>query len=279
MGLKPIKQFGQHFLIDESLAEEIVKAADINTSDPVWEIGPGKGVLTKRILNLTDNLTAFEIDTRLIALLTNQFGMGLKLINRDILACDWHDLLEQNFLESGKKAVLVSNLPYQITSPILYRVEENACWIDRAVFMMQREVAQRLTASPGKKAYGVLTLKLCHSFVIEHLFDVPPIAFDPPPQVFSSVIRLIPRQDKPKLKSLDMYFKIIHTAFNHRRKNLKNNLKELFSNDMLRELELTSGIDFNRRGETIDETEFVHLADCVCRLTDAQSGSEQRFQP
>jgi len=279
VGLKPIKQFGQHFLIDESLAEEIVKAADINTSDPVWEIGPGKGVLTKRILNLTDNLTAFEIDTRLIALLTNQFGMGLKLINRDILACNWHDLLEQNFLESGKKAVLVSNLPYQITSPLLYRVEENACWIDRAVFMMQREVAQRLTASPGKKAYGVLTLKLCHSFVIEHLFDVPPIAFDPPPQVFSSVIRLIPRQDKPKLKSLDMYFKIIHTAFNHRRKNLKNNLKELFSNDMLRELELTSGIDFNRRGETIDETEFVHLADCVCRLTDAQSGSEQRFQP
>jgi 16S rRNA (adenine1518-N6/adenine1519-N6)-dimethyltransferase len=266
MNIRPLKQFGQHFLTDNDIADRIVAAADIRQNEPVWEIGPGKGVLTGRIIRQTDRLTAFEIDHRLAKLLQDRFGAELKLINRDILALNWKELQEQENTDHEKKIKLVSNLPYQITSPVLYKIEEHAGQFSLVVLMLQKEVADRLTAVPGSKAYGVLTLKIRYAFEVEKLFEVPPEAFSPPPKVHSSVIRLRPRQDKPVLKSLDTYRKIIQTAFVRRRKTLRNNLCTLFSAEELAQLEKQSGIDFSRRGETIAEGEFVHLADCAFDL-------------
>jgi 16S rRNA (adenine1518-N6/adenine1519-N6)-dimethyltransferase len=265
--IRPLKQFGQHFLVDEAIADAIVAAAEITSQIPVWEIGPGKGVLTDRLIKLTNNLTAFEIDYRLSEILTNKYGDKLNLINKDILACNWPELLSQQVQESGHKVRLVSNLPYQITSPILYALEENTQWFDGIVLMIQKEVADRLTAKAGCKAYGVLTLKIGYAFTVEPLFQVLPDAFVPPPKVHSSVVRLTPRLDKPRLKSLDTYRLIINKAFSQRRKTLRNNLKQMFNAAELAKLESDSGLDFGRRGETIEEGEFVRLADCAYGLS------------
>lgn len=266
MNIRPLKQFGQHFLSDTELADRIVAAAELKPNEPVWEIGPGKGVLTERIIRHTNRLTAFEIDNRLAKLLQDRYGSQFHLVNRDILALNWKELLASNTQQNGQSIKLISNLPYQITSPVLYALEENTEHFNTIVIMIQKEVADRLTAAPGSKAYGVLTLKIRYAFEVEKMFDVPPEAFTPPPQVHSCVIRLKPRRDKPVLKSLDTYRKIIQTAFARRRKTLRNNLCILFSAEELAQLEKLSGIDFSRRGETIAEGEFVHLADCAFDL-------------
>ncbi|MFO7660702.1 MAG: 16S rRNA (adenine(1518)-N(6)/adenine(1519)-N(6))-dimethyltransferase RsmA [Candidatus Cloacimonadaceae bacterium] len=266
MSIRPLKQFGQHFLIDDEIADSIVDAAEIKFGEPVWEIGPGQGVLTGRLLKKTEKLTAFEIDYRLAALLDKKFGSELKLINKDILAINWKNLLSEEIQAGAKQVKLVSNLPYQITSPVLYAIEENEQFFSRIVIMIQKEVAERLSAKAGCKAYGVMTLKLRYAFDVELLFKVPPTAFAPPPKVESAVVLLKPRQDKPQLKSLDTYRLIINKAFAQRRKTLRNNLRTIFAPEELIRLEQRSGIDFQRRGETIEEGEFVHLADCACDL-------------
>ena len=265
--IRPLKQFGQHFLTDEGIADRIVAAAGIELQDPVWEIGPGKGILTERLLAATDKVTAFEIDYRLSGILAEKFGSKIKLINRDILAVNWSELLTETSSGNLHSVKLVSNLPYQITSPVLYGIEENAQWFSRVVIMLQKEVAERLTAKPGTKAYGVLTLKLQYAFEIEFLLRVEPDAFEPPPKVHSAVVVMQPRRDKPTLKSLDTYRLIINTAFAHRRKTLRNNLRSLYAPEFLQKLKQLSGIDFNRRGETIAESEFVLLADSAFDLT------------
>jgi len=265
--IRPLKQFGQHFLKDNAIADKIVQAAGITRSEPVWEIGPGHGVLTDRIMELTDDVTAFEIDNRLFELLSKKYGDKLNLINRDILAVNWQQLLSEKTAVCGHKLKLISNLPYQITSPVLYAIEENAQWFSRVILMVQKEVADRLTAKAGCKAYGVMTLKLNYAFKIDFLFNVPPEAFQPPPKVYSAVVMLQPRFDQPALKSLDTYRLIINKAFAQRRKTLRNNMRAIFNPEDLQKLESNSGIDFNRRGETIDESEFVHLADCAFDLS------------
>ncbi|MFB3845241.1 MAG: 16S rRNA (adenine(1518)-N(6)/adenine(1519)-N(6))-dimethyltransferase RsmA [Candidatus Cloacimonadaceae bacterium] len=266
MPVKPIKQLGQHFLIDNAIAEAILAAAQIQADEPVWEIGAGTGVLTGKLLQKTNDLTAFEIDKRLCEQLRKQYGTKLTLINQDILSCNWTELLSAKVMARGQKVKLVANLPYQITSPVLYALEANEQYFSKAVLMLQKEVAQRLTAKAGTRAYGVLTLKIKYSFDAELLFEVSPEAFEPQPKVRSCVIKLLPRADKPALKSLDIYWKVIHTAFNHRRKTLRNNLRQLLSSEELASLETSSGIDFSRRGETVEESEFVRLADLVYDL-------------
>jgi 16S rRNA (adenine1518-N6/adenine1519-N6)-dimethyltransferase len=273
--------FGQHWLTDYELADNIVKAAQLQPGEPVWEIGPGQGVLTQRILQYTADLTAFEIDNRLAGILATEYGNRINLVNRDILALDWQAMLAEKQQQTGHKIKLISNLPYQITSPVLSALEANANVFTLIVLMLQREVADRLTAKAGSKAYGVMTLKLKYHFEIKPLFQVPPTAFEPPPKVHSSVIMLTPRIDKPIVKSLDIYRQVINKAFAQRRKTLRNNLKSLLAelqfgdHTALAKLERISGIDFNRRGETIEEAEYVHLADCVFAMSlDYQSSSQ-----
>jgi 16S rRNA (adenine1518-N6/adenine1519-N6)-dimethyltransferase len=272
MPLRPIKQFGQHFLNDESFADRIIEAAGIEQGETVWEIGPGKGILTERLLQKTEKLTAFEIDTRLFALLEKRFGCDLRLVNKDILAVNWKEELLKDSKGKLNSIKLVSNLPYQITSPVLYALEENAEWFSRAVIMIQKEVAERLVSEPGRKTYGVLTLKLGYAYRTELLLTVPPEAFKPVPKVDSAVVSLKPRLDKPILKSLDIYRLIINKAFAHRRKTLKNNLRQIYAPELVEELEKMSGLDFNRRGETLEEAEFIRLADCAYDLSGNKPG-------
>jgi 16S rRNA (adenine1518-N6/adenine1519-N6)-dimethyltransferase len=266
MPIKPLKQFGQHFLTDNAIADRIVEAGDIKPGEPIWEIGPGQGVLTERILKLTDHLTAFEIDTRLAALIRSKFGAKLNLLNRDILGVNWPQQLSETAHGDSSKVKLLSNLPYQITSPLLYELEKHSQYFSRIVLMIQKEVAERLTARAGIKAYGVLTLKLGYAFRTSLLFNVPPSAFEPEPKVHSSVVLIEPRTDKPRPKSLDTYYKIIDTAFAQRRKTLRNNLRRMFQPEQMTALESAADLDFTRRGETIDEGEFVRLADCAFDL-------------
>jgi len=271
--MKPLKQFGQHFLTDNSIADKIVAAAELCPQDTVWEIGPGKGILTERIIQMTTHLTAFEIDYRLNELLSHKYGTGLHLINRDILAVNWQELLQED-KDSGRKVKLVSNLPYQITSPVLYKLEEQAESFSRIVIMVQREVADRLTAQAGTKAYSPLTLKLGYYFEVRNLLQVPPDAFEPAPKVHSTVVLLTPRLNKPAIKSLDTYRHIVNRAFSQRRKTLRNNLRIDYLPEQLKWLEEQSGINFNRRGETLGEEEFIRLADLVVAYPGKRSSTD-----
>ena len=269
MKISPIKQFGQHFLIEDSIADAIIEAAQITEDDQVWEIGPGKGILTERIIKKTGNLTAFEIDNRLTVYLLNRFP-GIILINRDVLQVDWKEYFDKQY--SNKKIKLLSNLPYQITSPVLYKLEEFAENFSCITLMLQKEVADRLSAVPGKKAYGVLTLRMQYSFKIKQLFNVSPSAFLPQPQVQSAVIQLLPRKDKPVVNSLDTFRQIVNKAFLSRRKTLKNNLRSFLPNETVNSLALQSNIDFNRRGETLEEKDFINLADCLDSINNKNRG-------
>ena len=187
------KSLGQHFLKDKNIVQKIVELAEIESDDKVWEIGPGKGILTEELLKQECNLTCFEIDKGLNSILLAQFGDEMKLINEDILQINWKKYL------SNDKIKIVANLPYQITSPFLFKITENSNNFSKVVIMIQKEVAQRISAKPNTKEYGKLTLKMNFYFNVKYGFSVKPEVFYPKPKVDSAVIILTPRKDKPIL--------------------------------------------------------------------------------
>jgi len=250
------KKLGQHFLKDANIARKIAAAANLNNGDCVWEIGPGEGILTDALLNYSPNLTVFEIDRRLYDNLHAKYGDkgNFQLVEKDFLKINWSE-------HDSDSVSVIANLPYQITSPILFKLVENASRVNRAVLMMQKEVAMRLQASPGSKDYGQLTLKLGFYFNIKRLFNVPPHVFNPPPKVTSSVIQMIPREDKPDIENPELYFQIIVSAFAKRRKMLRGNLTSILSPDELKKLH--TEFDLSKRGEALDETAFLAIYRCV----------------
>jgi len=257
----PLKSLGQHFLTDETITDRIVNAADVVGSDLIWEIGPGRGILTQSILKKSENLTVFELDRRLREHLEGEFGTKIRIVMKDILRINWEEELPL-----GGQVKLISNIPYQITSPLLYKVERFASYFECLVLMVQKEVAERLTAYPSTREYGPLTLKIKYHFDTELLFIVDRVNFDPVPKVDSAVIKLSPRSELPRVRSLQTYWNVINKAFEHRRKTLKNNLKPLISVDQIALLEKNTGIDLSRRGETLSEDEFILLSDTISDL-------------
>lgn len=181
---------------------------------------------------------------------------------QDILRVDWQKEIE---CAVPGKIKLISNIPYQITSPLLYRIASFAGHFEKIVIMVQKEFAQRLTAKPSTKQYGVLTLKIRLNFDVQLLEYVSRECFSPPPKVDSAIIMLSPREFKPDIKELDIYHQIIQKAFEHRRKTLRNNLSSMFEKQTLEKIENETGIDFSRRGETLSEAEFILLSDAVAR--------------
>jgi len=248
---KPKKSLGQHFLTDKNIVRKIVNIADIQASDFVWEVGPGKGILTEELLQTGCDLTAFEIDEKLYPLLEEKFSNKLNLIKKDILKADWEDFFP------NEKVKIVANLPYQITSPFLFKVVSFAEKFSQIVIMIQKEVAQRINAEIGTKDYSILTLKMQFYFDVSYGFTVKPHLFYPKPKVDSAVIKLIPRQDKPEIEDEKFFWKIVETAFRNRRKMLRNNLKAILSSEQIEEL--SKEFDLSRRGETFLEKEFVDL--------------------
>ncbi|MBS1872258.1 MAG: ribosomal RNA small subunit methyltransferase A [Acidobacteria bacterium] len=212
------RRFGQHFLIRESILRRIAEAACGEREETVVEIGPGKGALTRQLLSLADRVVAIEVDPYLAGYLRTRFreSAGLTIVENDVL---------KTGLAEWGPAVIAGNLPYYITSPILSKVFATPGW-KRAVFLVQREVAERVTAAPGTRDYGFLTVQTAVHAQAEFLFPVSPAAFAPPPKVESAVIRLTPRPDA--VPDAAAFLEFAGLAFAHKRKTLRNNLKERY---------------------------------------------------
>lgn len=251
------KSLGQHFLKDKNIIRKIVDIAEIKENEPIWEVGPGMGILTGELLNRKADLTCFEIDSSLYNILEEKFGDQIRLVKQDILKANWQDHFPEN------KIKIVANLPYQITSPFLFEVSRYSDHFSRVVVMIQKEVAQRINAKIGTKDYGILTLKMQYYFNVKYEFTVKPHVFKPPPKVDSAVISLMPRKDKPKIENEKLFWRIVETAFRNRRKMLRRNLRELIPVEKIEQIQNLGIIDLKRRGETLTEIEFIKLYELI----------------
>jgi 16S rRNA (adenine1518-N6/adenine1519-N6)-dimethyltransferase len=250
------KSLGQHFLIDRNIVHKIVRLAELQPGETVLEIGPGRGILTEALLEVSGAVIAIEVDSVLNAHLREAFRnrSGLKLIEGDALALDFACLPEA-FL-------VVANLPYYLSTPLLFRLLKEGARINRMVLMMQAEVAARLAASPESKAYGVLSIATQFRCEVRLAFKVSATCFQPPPRVGSAVVVLTPLL-RPRVSVEDegFFFKVVRAGFAHRRKSLANSLRdEGFNPEQTRAALMAAGIDGARRGETLSMQEFGALA-------------------
>ncbi len=256
MNARPKKSFGQHFLHEKRYIERIVSAVSPRESDFVVEIGPGEGALTLPLLTVARRLTAIELDTDLIpGLQARAASVGeLEIVQADVLTVDFSELARQRGVDRLR---LVGNLPYYISSPILFHCVEHAAAIRDMHFMLQKEVVDRMAAEPGSKVYGRLSVMLQLACRVEPLFTVPPGAFRPPPQVDSAVVRLQPLPAEQRHDAdPERLHAIVKAAFGQRRKTLSNALKQLLDSDAIR----AAGIDPKARAETLAPGDFVRLA-------------------
>ncbi|MDX1617370.1 MAG: 16S rRNA (adenine(1518)-N(6)/adenine(1519)-N(6))-dimethyltransferase RsmA [Balneolaceae bacterium] len=237
MTLRPKKSLGQHFLVDSNMIEKIADSVQAGREERVVEIGPGTGTLTEALLERFPNFQAVELDQRAIEVLESKF-QDLDVLHKDVLNVDWETL------SAGKeKTHVIGNLPYYITSQILFSLLDARAFLADAVLTMQKEVAERLVAGIRTKDYGILSVQTQLMSTPEILFGVPPQVFSPPPRVDSAVVRLT--FDKGELACSDSNLKtVVRTAFNQRRKKLSNALKPLLSKENLPE-----GFDFDKRAE------------------------------
>jgi len=251
---RPRKRFGQHFLHDRAVIERILHAFDPRPGQVIVEIGPGRGALTLPLLERAGALHAIELDRDLAARLPAlAAGRGDLIVHQtDALAFDFSALAE------NKRLRVIGNLPYNISSPLLFHLIEHAGTVEDMVFMLQKEVADRLAAMPGTKAYGRLSVMIQARFEVEHLLDVGPDAFHPPPQVHSSVIRLRPRPAGAiDLKDPQRFGLIVRSAFAQRRKTLRNSLRALIDETGF----AGAGIDAARRAEDLTVADYVRLSE------------------
>ena len=259
------KSLGQNFLQDEGVITRIVGGLELCKDDAVIEIGPGHGALTERLLKNAEQVIAVEFDRDLVFLLKEKFSQyhNFKLLNEDALRVDFSKINQENLkfeISDLKSEIsnlkLVANLPYNISTPILQRLIDQRHLFSRLVLMFQREVVERITATPGGKERGFLSVLVENAFETEHLFDVPPQAFQPVPKVWSAVVRLTP---KTSVVSHEVFFrKLLSVSFSQKRKNILNNLKIAYA-DAPALLE-AADIDSRRRAETLTLDEWVRLA-------------------
>lgn len=252
----PRKRFGQNFLQDASIINQILQAINPQTGDNILEIGPGLGALTLPLLRRVDQMTAVEIDTDLQAYLTELPATQnkLNLVPADALTVDYSQF--------GSHLKVVGNLPYNISTPLLIRLLEYLPHIDAMYFMLQKEVVERMAAVPGTKDYGRLSVMLQYFCEVDHLFNVPPEAFNPKPKVDSAIVRLVPYRTSPFGEvDKDSLERIVASSFAMRRKTLNNNLKKIISADQLAQL----GIDSTKRPEQISIAEYVQLAKFISK--------------
>jgi 16S rRNA (adenine1518-N6/adenine1519-N6)-dimethyltransferase len=253
---RPKKRFGQHFLHDRNVIGRIVAALAPRPGDHIVEIGPGKGALTRELAAQLPHFDAVELDRDLLAHLQSTIPTGkLTLHGADALKFDFCRLMQE-----GRKLRLVGNLPYNISTPLLFHLLDQASCIGDMLFMLQKEVVQRLAAGPGGKDYGRLSVMIQYRCAVEKLFDVAPGAFTPPPKVDSAVVRLIPHAKPPVAVDDEAQFaKVVRAAFASRRKTLRNNMKGLLSAENMTAL----GIDPTRRAETLTLAEFAALSNDI----------------
>lgn len=251
----PRKRFGQHFLTDHDVINAIVHAIRPRSGDTVVEIGPGLGALTRPLLEHLPHLHLVELDRDIIARLQRAYPSERVTIHAG-------DALLFEFGTLGENLRIVGNLPYNISTPLLFHLADFAPHIADMHFMLQKEVVDRMAADPGTRDFGRLTVMLQYRFSIETLFDVAADAFDPPPKVVSAVVRLVPRAASD-MNALDLGLleNVVATAFGQRRKTLRNTLGSLLSADDFNQLD----IDPTRRAETLAVADFVRIANHIYR--------------
>ena len=267
---RPQKRLAQHFLADQVAADRIAEAAGAGPDDLVIEIGPGRGAITGRLAGIAGRLVGIELDADLCEGLAASLGDRARILHADCLQVDLPDLVRE---EGRRCAILVGNLPYNITGAIIERVLAARKSLVRAVLMVQREVARRITASPGGRDYGVLSLAVQTACVPQKLFDLRPGHFDPPPKVHSSVLRF-PFDQPPPLRIQDeaRFFRVVRAAFGQRRKMLRNSLMTLTEGDagaVVDALE-QADIDPRLRAESLSAEAFEHLAAAFGRVLPAR---------
>ena len=250
---RPRKRFGQHFLRDHNVIDKVVAAIAPQLDDTVVEIGPGEGALTQLLIDSGCQLQVIELDRDLAKLLAQRWP-SLQIINDDALNVDLEKLSSAT-APTGIK--LIGNLPYNVSTPILFHALEHLPSISMMVFMLQQEVVERMVAAPGTKAYGRLSVMLQYRCQLRKLFSVPPAAFEPPPQVNSAIVELTPKRSiSPAADSPHALAKVVKAAFGQRRKTIANALKAMLSKTQISD----AGIDPMARAEQLEVDEFVMLA-------------------
>ena len=262
--IKMSKKLGQNFLIKRGIVDEIVKAADLQAGEPVLEIGPGIGTLTQGLAQSGANVTAIELDTRLLEVLDTTLAQysNVTIVHGDVLKLDVPSIM------NNEPFKVVANLPYYITTPIIMSLLESRLPIERLVVMVQKEVALRMVAKPGTKDYGALSVAVQYYTKPDIVLDVPPKSFLPAPAVTSSVIRCVLR-DKPPVDVVDekLFFRVVKAGFAQRRKTFANTMKTTgLSKDRIEELLAKANIDGQRRGETFTLQEFADVANAWAAL-------------
>lgn len=260
---RPRKRFGQHFLVDRSIVRRIAALVAPQPGDVVLEVGPGRGALTQILVATLPRLVAVEIDRDLAMGLRARFPEpGLRLIEGDILKVDLPQVVRE---EGGERLLVVGNLPYNITAPLLFRFLEQADHIRQAVLMLQREVARRLTAQPGSKDYGLLTVLLGMRAEIETRLQVAREAFRPIPRVNSTVVEMrFADECRWPVRDPQIFTRLVRAAFGQRRKMLRNSLLAAWpslGHQALEEIARQVQLDLTRRPETLSLEEFARLSD------------------
>ena len=254
--LRARKRFGQNFLTDGTFIDKIITALRVNADDHITEVGPGYGALTELLLRSGATLDAIEIDRDLAAVLEEKFSSveRFTLHVQDALQFDLASI------SAGRELRIVGNLPYNISTPLLFHFLQQRQYIRDMHFMLQSEVVDRIVASPDCKAYGRLSVMLQYYFNVERLFKVPAAAFQPQPKVVSAVLRLTPRaRSQAEAVVYESLEQLLRAAFQQRRKTIKNNLRGLFSENDLQQLD----IDPRARAENLHMPQYIRLAQAL----------------
>lgn len=262
--IKMSKKLGQNFLIKRGIVDGIVHAAELMPGEPVLEVGPGIGTLTQGLAQSGADVTAIELDRRLLDVLDTTLASydNVRIVHGDVLKLDVPTIMNH------KPFKVVANLPYYITTPIIMSLLESKLPIERLVVMVQKEVALRMVAKPGTKDYGALSVAVQYYTEPDIVLDVPPKSFLPAPAVTSSVIRCVLR-DKPPVDVIDekLFFRVVKAGFAQRRKTFSNTMKTTgLSKDRIEELLAKANIDGQRRGETFTLQEFADVANAWATL-------------
>jgi len=254
---RPRKRFGQHFLHDRRIIDRILQVVDPQPGQRLVEIGPGRGALTYPLLRRCGRLTAIEIDRDLVPLLIDKAAAigDLEIVNADILEFDLAEL------DGDGDFRLLGNLPYNISTPLMFHLLESARLIRDMHFMLQEEVARRIVAAAGESSYGRLSVMLQYHCRCEYLFEVPPASFRPPPKVDSAVVRLSPHAEpEHDIGDYAIFSDIVQSAFGQRRKTVSNSLKSMLDRDAIS----ACGIDPGLRAENLALADFARLSRSLC---------------
>lgn len=244
------KKFGQNFLKDAAIIHAIIQSINPLPNDLLIEIGPGLGALTKPLLEKTNRLLAIELDRDIVSWMENEYSKkNITIFNEDVL--------NFNFNQFDQKIRIVGNLPYNISTPILFKCIDNILIIKDLHFMLQKEVVDRMIAIPSSPEYGRLSVMLQYYFAMEHLLDVPKESFEPEPKVESSFVRLIPYEEYPFIaNNIEQFARIVKEAFSQRRKTIRNTLKSFISENDFEKI----GINPQLRAENLSVSDFVKIS-------------------